>query len=653
MSSEANQANIDNLLKERRSFDPPEAFQKQAYCSSYEEYTKVWQQSVDDPETFWREQAQRWLSWHKPFSTVLSWNPPEAQWFADGEINAAYNCLDRHVENGKGDKTAIIWEGEPGDQQTYTYKELLAKVCQCANALSQLGMARGDRVTLYMPMVPEAAIAMLACARLGLTHNVVFAGFSADALAERNCDAEARLVITADGTWRRGEKQMLKQTVDEALKSSPTVEKVLVLQRLGDKTTMQSDRDVWWHELVDKQPTECEPANLPSEHPLFILYTSGSTGKPKGIMHTTGGYMLGTTLSSHYIFDMKDEDVFWCTADVGWITGHSYVVYGPLANAATIFIYEGAPTYPDAGRFWQMIERHKISTFYTAPTAIRAFMKAGDGWITRSDLSSLRLLGTVGEPINPKAWEWFRDVIGQGRCPVVDTWWQTETGSIMIAPLPGATPTTPGTATKPFFGIEADIVDHEGNSLPANQGGYLVIKKPWPSMARTIWKNPERFYNAYWSHFPGIYFTGDGARRDEAGNFWIMGRIDDVLNVSGHRLSTMEIESALVSHEAIAEAAVVGKPDEVKGQVVACFVTLKGQIDASPELEQNLKEHVAHRIGAIARPAEIRFTDKLPKTRSGKIMRRLLRDIVNGTETSGDMTTLEDRNALESLRESS
>ncbi|MFW7379048.1 MAG: acetate--CoA ligase [Oligoflexus sp.] len=646
------ESRIDHLLDESRLFQPQPEFQAKAHVSSMVDYQKTWQRSVGDYEGFWDEQAKSSLDWHQAYQQVLDWQPPYAKWFVGGKLNACYNCVDRHVKNGLGQKTALIWEGEPGDARKVSYAELLDEVSRCGNALKSLGVKPGDRVSIYMPMTPELVAAVLACARIGAVHSVVFAGFSAESLAERNQDAGAKLLITADGLWRRGEILNLKELVDEALQDSPTIERCLVLKRTGEKVSMQEGRDVWWHDVVNQASNECPPEWVDSEHPLFILYTSGSTGKPKGILHTTAGYLLGTAYTSRLIFDLKEEDIFWCTADIGWVTGHSYVTYGPLANAATVLIYEGAPNAPDPSRFWQLIEKYRVSIFYTAPTAIRSFMKWGDEWLEKSDLSSLRLLGTVGEPINPKAWLWYREKVGGNRCPIVDTWWQTETGCIMIAPLPGATPTTPGTATKPFFGIDADIVDKSGRSLGPNQGGYLVVRKPWPSMLRTIWGNPERYEAAYWNHVPGCYFSGDGARRDEHGNFWIMGRIDDVLNVSGHRLSTMEIESALVSHESVAEAAVVAKPDDLKGQAIACFVVLKQSQQVSDALKKDLREHVAHHIGAIAKPDEIRFTDSLPKTRSGKIMRRLLRDIVAGRESSGDLTTLDDRGVLESLRES-
>lgn len=642
---------IKSVLSEDRTFEPQAEFRQSAHISSLDQYDALWQKSIADSEGFYREQALQRLSWAKPFTEVLDWQEPHAKWFADGEINACYNCVDRHVEAGLGDKVAFHWEGEPGDTRKVTYADLKVAVSQCANALKALGVGKGDRVTLYMPMVPELAISVLACARIGAVHSVVFAGFSADALADRNNDAGAKLVITADGVNRKGAVLALKERVDESLSHSPSVEKVLVYKRTATAVTMVPGRDVFWHDLVPKQSTDCPCEPLPAEHPLFLLYTSGSTGKPKGILHTTGGYLLGTAMSFHYVFDHKPDDVYWCTADIGWITGHSYIVYGPLANGATSVMYEGAPTFPDASRFWKLVEKYKVSLFYTAPTAIRAFMKLGDQFVDGHDLSSLRLLGTVGEPINPKAWMWYRDKIGGGRCPIVDTWWQTETGAIMVTPLPGATPTKPGTATRPFFGVDAVVVDQDGNEVPHGTGGLLVIRQPWPSMLRTIYGDDERYKKTYWSKVKGMYFTGDGARKDAEGNIWIMGRIDDVINVSGHRLSTMEVESSLVSHPAVAEAAVVGRPDDIKGEAISCFVTLKGDAEGDDALRKTLIDHVAQHIGALARPDEIRFTPSLPKTRSGKIMRRFLRDIAAGRLTEQDASTLEDVSVLENLRD--
>jgi acetyl-CoA synthetase len=648
MSSPA--SNITSVLKETRVFPPPPAFAANAFVKSPVEYDLLWKRAKDDPEGYWGEQAES-LHWFKRWDKVLVWNEPHAQWFTGGQLNASYNCLDRHLENGRKNKAAIVWEGEPGDTRVLRYQDLHREVCKFANVLKGLGIKKGDRVTIYMPMVPELAVAMLACARIGATHSIVFGGFSAEAVADRNNDAKARLLITADGGWRRGKVVPLKQNVDAALAKSPTVEKCVVFNRCDQTVEMKPGRDLWWHELMADASADCPAEPLDSEHPLYILYTSGSTGKPKGVLHTTAGYLLGVSLTHKWVFDLQEDDTYWCTADLGWVTGHSYIIYGPLCNGATTVMYEGAPNYPREDRFWSIIEKYRVNTFYTAPTAIRAFVKWGDQWPGRHDLSSLRLLGTVGEPINPEAWIWYHKVIGGGRCPIVDTWWQTETGMIMISPLPGAIPTKPGSATKPLPGVVADIVDKQGRSLPANQGGFLVIKQPWPAMLRTIYGDDERFKQQYFGQVPHVYFTADGARRDEDGYFWIMGRVDDVLNVAGHRLSTMEVESALVHHPRVAEAAVVGKPDEIKGEGIACFVTLRGGAAPSDALKQELREHVAHEIGALARPDEIRFTDALPKTRSGKIMRRLLRDIAAGKQTVGDTTTLEDYSILAKLRE--
>jgi acetyl-CoA synthetase len=632
--------NITSVLKETRLFPPPEAFVKQALINVAER----------DRLAFWAEQAKS-LDWFAPFTKVLDWsNAPHAKWFLGGKINASHNCLDRHLASRKN-KAAIIWEGEPGDSRTLTYQQLHREVCQFANALKSLGVGKGDRVTIYMPMVPEAAIAMLACARIGAMHSVIFGGFSSEAVADRNNDAKSKCIITADGGWRRGKVVPLKANVDAALEKSPTVEKCIVLNRCNTAVDMKPGRDVWWHDIVANAPLKCPAEPLDSEHPLFILYTSGSTGKPKGVLHTTGGYLLGAALTHKWVFDIKENDIYWCTADVGWITGHSYIVYGPLANGSTVVMYEGAPNQPREDRFWEIIEKYRVTVFYTAPTAIRAFIKWGDQHPKGHDLSSLRLLGSVGEPINPEAWMWYHEVIGGGRCPIVDTWWQTETGAIMISPLPGAIPTKPGSATKPLPGIAAEVVDKEGKPVPANQGGFLVIKRPWPSMMRTIYGDDQRFKDTYWSNYPGVYFTADGARLDSDGYIWVMGRVDDVLNVSGHRLSTMEVESALVHHPKVAEAAVVGRPDDLKGEGIVCFVTLKQGIAAAEELKNELKAHVTKEIGALARPDDIRFTDSLPKTRSGKIMRRLLRDIASGREGSQDTTTLEDFSILAKLRE--
>jgi acetyl-CoA synthetase len=643
-------ANITSVLKETRRFEPPAGFAAAATVSEAER-DRLAKWAADDPDAFWAEQAKS-LDWFTPFTQVLDWsNPPHAKWFVGGKLNVAHNCLDRHAAGPRKDKTAILFEGEPGDTRTLTYAQLHAEVCKFANVLKGLGVVAGDRVTIYMPMVPEAAVAMLACARIGATHSVVFGGFSADAVADRNNDAQAKLVITADGGWRRGKVVPLKANVDAALAKSPSVQACVVLNRCDTAVGMTAGRDHWWHDLMAKASPDCPAEPLDSEHPLFILYTSGSTGKPKGVLHTTGGYLLGAALTHKWVFDIKDDDVYWCTADVGWVTGHSYIVYGPLANGTTVVMYEGAPNQPREDRFWEVVEKYKVTVFYTAPTAIRAFVKWGDHHPKGHDLSSLRLLGSVGEPINPEAWMWYHEVIGGGRCPIVDTWWQTETGAIMISPLPGAVATKPGSATKPLPGVAAEVVDKEGNAVPPNQGGFLVVKRPWPSMMRTIYGDDQRFKDTYWSNYPGVYFTADGARQDDDGYIWVMGRVDDVLNVSGHRLSTMEVESALVNHPQVAEAAVVGRPDELKGESICCFVTLKQGVAASDELKAAMKAHVAKEIGALARPDDVRFTDALPKTRSGKIMRRLLRDIAAGRQGSQDTTTLEDYSILAKLRE--
>ncbi len=642
--------NITSVLKESRIFPPPAEFAAQAHIKSQAEYEKLWQRAHDDPEGFWAEQAAA-LTWFKKWDKVLEWKEPHAKWFLGGKLNACYNCVDRHVQGPRKNKAAIIWEGEPGDTRVLRYQDLFREVCKFANVLKSLGVQPGDRVTIYMPMIPELAIAMLACARIGATHSIIFGGFSADAVADRNNDATARLVITADGGWRRGKVVPLKQNVDAALDKSPTVERCIVFNRCNQQINMKAGRDLWWHELMATASDQCPAAELDSEHPLYILYTSGSTGKPKGVLHTTAGYLLGTACTHRWVFDIKEDDTYWCTADIGWVTGHSYIIYGPLCNGATTMMYEGAPDAPQKDRFWSLVEKYRVNIFYTAPTAIRAFLKWGSEWPKKHDLSSLRLLGTVGEPINPEAWMWYHEVIGGGRCPIVDTWWQTETGMILIAPLPGAIATKPGSATKPLPGVVAEIVDKQGNPVPANQGGLLVIRKPWPAMLRTIYGDDERFNQQYFQQVPHVYFTADGARRDQDGYFWIMGRVDDVLNVAGHRLSTMEVESALVHHPMVAEAAVVGKPDEIKGEAIACFVTLRTGNAPTEELKKVLQQHVVKEIGALARPDEIRFTESLPKTRSGKIMRRLLRDIASGRATTGDTTTLEDFSVLAKLRE--
>jgi acetyl-CoA synthetase len=643
-------SHITSVLKEARKFPPPPAFAQQAHIKSEADYQKLWQQAKDNPEAFWAEQAKS-LHWFQPWKKVLEWNEPFCKWFVGGKTNVSYNCLDRHLDTARRNKAAIIWEGEPGDSRVLRYQDLHREVCKFANALKKLGIKAGDRVTIYMPLVPEAAVAMLACTRIGATHSVIFGGFSADAVAERNNDAKAKLLITSDGGWRRGKIVPLKQNADGAMAKSPTIEKCIVYNRCNQPVEMKAGRDFWWHELMADASAVCPAEPLDSEHPLYILYTSGSTGKPKGVLHTTAGYLLGASLTHKWVFDIKEEDTYWCTADIGWVTGHSYVVYGPLCNGATTVMYEGAPNHPREDRFWDIIEKYRISILYTAPTAIRAFIKWGDQFPKQHDLSSLRLLGTVGEPINPEAWMWYHEVIGGGRCPIVDTWWQTETGMILMSPLPGVTATKPGSCTKPLPGVVPEIVDRSGKALPKNTGGLLVMRQPWPAMMRTIYGDDERYKQQYWSHVPHAYFTADGARQDEDGYYWIMGRVDDVLNVAGHRLSTMEIESALVSHPKVAEAAVVGKPDEIKGEGIACFVTLESGNQPTEPLKNELREHVAKEIGSLARPDEIRFTDSLPKTRSGKIMRRLLRDIASGRQTTGDTTTLEDFSILAKLRE--
>ena len=641
---------IDNVLHETRSFSPSESFRAAARLSSEEEYARLYRESIEDPEAFWGRVARE-LPWMRPFERVLDWSEaPRAQWFLGGQINASQVCLDQHVQGGRGEKTAILWEGEPGDQRTLTYAELQAEVGRFANVLRARGVGKGDRVAIYMPMVPELAMAVLACARIGAVHSVVFGGFSAQALSDRIEDGGCTAVITADGGWRRGKVLPLKREVDQALEGRSGVHTVLVVRRTENEVAWKQGRDVWYHELAAEASTECEPEPMGAEDTLFLLYTSGSTGKPKGIQHTTGGYLLGAWLTCRYVFDLRENDVYWCTADVGWITGHSYIVYGPLANGATVVMYEGAPTTPHAGRFWELCAKHGVTVFYTAPTAIRTFMRLGREHVDKHDLSKLRLLGTVGESINPEAWIWYREVVGAGRCPIVDTWWQTETGSIMITPLPGLSATKPGSAMLPFFGVDAAVVDENGRELGPNQGGYLVVRKPWPSMLRGLWGDEKRYRDTYWSKFPGLYFAGDGARRDEDGHFWVLGRVDDVINISGHRLSTMEVESSLVSHDLVCEAAVVGRPDDVTGQAICAFVTPLQGTEAGDELRKELVEHVAKEIGKLARPSEIRFTDALPKTRSGKIMRRLLRDIASGTETVQDTSTIEDYTVLAKLR---
>jgi acetyl-CoA synthetase len=581
---------------------------------------------------------------------VLTWKLPHAKWFESGRLNVAENCIDRHLTSGRANKAAIIFEGEPGDVRTLTYRQLHMEVCRMANALAGLGLAKGDRAAIYMPMVPEAAVAMLACARLGVIHTVIFGGFSSEAIKDRVNDCKARIIITADGGWRRGKIVELKANVDRAVPGTPSVEHVIVLRRTGQAVPMADGRDIWWHDLLSGKPSSHRAAAFGSEHPLFILYTSGSTGKPKGVLHTSAGYLLGATITMKYVFDLKEDDVYFCTADVGWVTGHSYVVYGPLASGATVLMYEGAPNHPEPDRLWEVIDRHRASILYTAPTAIRAFMRWGDDYVNRHSLDSLRLLGSVGEPINPEAWMWYYTVVGKKRCPVVDTWWQTETGAIMVTPLPGITPLKPGSCTRPFFGVVLRVLDENGADVPGGSGGRLFLSKPWPSMLRTLWGDDERFFKQYWSELPGYYFAGDGARIDEDGYLWVVGRIDDVLNVSGHRIGTAEVESALVSHPQVAEAAVVGRPDDIKGQALVCFVTLKNGIEATPELKEAIRAHVAREIGSLARPDDVRFAAGLPKTRSGKIMRRILKEIASGSTVKGDTTTLEDFSVVAALQ---
>lgn len=651
------QDTIESILQEKRLFPPTAEFSEKAHVKSLEEYRALYEKAKADPQAFWAELATQELDWFQNWDTVLDWEPPFAKWFVNGKINISYNCLDRHLTTWRKNKAALIWEGEPGDSRTLTYAQLHREVCQMANVIKELGVQKGDRVGIYMPMIPEAAIAMLACARIGAVHSVVFGGFSAEALRDRLNDGQAKLVITADGGFRKDAAVGLKVQVDKALanNAAPSVTNVLVVQRTKQEVQMEPGRDRWWHELQKNASADCPAEPMDSEDMLFILYTSGSTGKPKGVVHTTGGYNLYTHMTTKWIFDLQDTDVYWCTADVGWITGHSYIVYGPLSNGATTVMYEGAPRPSNPGCFWDVIEKYGVTVFYTAPTAIRTFMKMGEELPNARNLSSLRLLGTVGEPINPEAWMWYQRVIGNSNCPIVDTWWQTETGGIMITSLPGAIPTKPGSATLPFPGIVADVVDQDGEPVTNESGGYLVVKHPWPGMMRTLYNDPDRFRRTYWEYLHPkdgkfVYFAGDGAHKDKDGYFWVMGRVDDVINVAGHRLGTMEVESALVSHPAVAEAAVVGKPDEIKGEEIVAFVTLDNSQQPSDALAKELKQHVVKEIGAIARPGEIRFTDALPKTRSGKIMRRLLRSLAAGEEVTGDTSTLEDRTVLDKLR---
>ncbi len=644
---------ITSVSRESRIFKPSAEFKNQANLGSFATYRRLYAESVNAPDKFWAKQAKEHLVWRKPFKQVSQWKPPHAKWFLGGKLNVSENCIDRHLGTARENKAALIFEGEPGDVRTITYKQLHFHVCRMAHILENMGIKAGDRIAIYLPMIPEAVIAMLACARIGAVHTVIFGGFSAEAIKDRINDCQAKLVITADGGWRRGKVIELKANVDRALAGAPTVHTVLVVKRCGNAVTMVEGRDVWWREAWEGAPNSHDAKAFDSEHPLFILYTSGSTGKPKGVLHTSAGYLLGAKLSSHYVFDLKENDRYFCSADIGWITGHSYVVYGLLSNGSTVFLYEGAPNQPQPDRFWQMIDRHGLTILYTAPTAIRAFMRWGDNYVLSHRLDSLRLLGSVGEPINPEAWMWYHTMIGKKRCPIVDTWWQTETGCIMITPLPGVTPTKPGSATLPFFGVVPKVLDSDGIEVPRNSGGKLAIMKPWPSMLRTLWGDDDRFKKAYFSEFPGkpgIYFTGDGARQDKDGYFWIVGRIDDVLNVSGHRIGTAEIESALVSHPAVAEAAAVGRPDELKGQALVVFVTLKSTHTASEQLKEDLRAHVGKEIGSLAKPDQVRFAAGLPKTRSGKIMRRLLKELATSGTVKGDTTTLEDFSVIAALQ---
>ncbi len=638
---------IEVLLEELRTFEPPDEFARQAVISSDD----VYERAAKDLEGFWAEQAEAHVTWFRKWDNVLVWNPPFAQWFVGGKLNISYNCLDRHVEAGFGDKVAYHWEGEPGDSRTVTYGELFEETCRLANGLKSLGVSRGDRVAIYLPMVPELPAAMLACARIGAPHTVVFAGFSAESLAGRINDAQAKVLVTADGGWRRGQIVPLKENADKALNETSTIEKVLVLKRTDGDVGFDNKRDIWYHDLIPQQSVDCPPEELDAEHPLYILYTSGTTAQPKGILHTTGGYLVGVATTHHWIFDLKrSEDVYWCAADIGWVTGHSYIVYGPLCNGATSILYEGSPDFPNKDRWWKIVEKYRATTLYTAPTAIRSLMKWGTEFPDKHDLSSLRLLGTVGEPINPEAWIWYHQYIGGGRCPIVDTWWQTETGMILITPLPGITTLKPGSATRTFPGVEAEIVDDHGKPVESGRAGYLVLTKPWPAMLRTIYGDPDRYVATYWSRFPGMYFAGDGAKRDEDGYLWLMGRVDDVMNIHGHRLSTFEIESALVDHQSVAEAAVVGRVADDRSESIVAFVTLKSGVESEDSLLSILREHVAAKIGKIARPTTIIFTDDLPKTRSGKIMRRLLRDVAQGRPL-GDVTTLANEQVVSEIRE--
>jgi len=647
MTDDEEEGRIESRLEGENIYSPPKEFVEQANVNDPE----IYEYAEENYEEFWADKAER-LDWYEKWDEVLKWDPPHAEWFVNGKLNASYNCIDRHVENGKGDETAIIWEGEPLDEtKEYTFAELQEEVSKFANALKEMGVEKGDIVTFYLPMVPELAIGVLACARIGAPHSVVFGGFSPSALNERINDAEAKVLVTADGYYRRGGEIEMWEKAQKGTKDSPSLEKVVCVDRLGREIELDGDKEVYYHDVVEDQPTECEPEKMDAEDMLFLMYTSGTTGKPKGVVHTTGGYLTGVSATHNWVFDIKDDDVYWCTADIGWITGHSYIVYGPLANGCTTLMYEGTPDYPDKDRFWQIVEKYGVTKFYTAPTAIRMFMKWGKEYPEKHDLSTLKVLGSVGEPINPKAWKWYHEQIGGGECPIVDTWWQTETGMMLITPLPGITDLKPGSATKPFPGLKADVLDERGNSVETNEGGYLVIKRPWPAMLRTLYQEPERYVETYWSEYDKeTYFAGDGARIDEDGYFWVVGRLDDVLNVAGHRLSTMEMESALVDHEAVAEAAVVGKPDEMKGQVPVGYVILESGYEPSDELAQELRAHVGEIIGPIGKPAAVRFSDDLPKTRSGKIMRRILKKLEKG-ESAGDTSTLRNPEIVEQLKE--
>jgi acetyl-CoA synthetase len=638
---------VSRQILEEKRVSPPEAFSSRARVGSMAEYERLYKQALDDPEGYWAEQA-RILDWFEPPRKILEWQPPHAKWFTGGKLNVCHNCVDRHLAQ-RGDKTAILWESEDGETITISYRDLHARVCRFANVLRSLGVGPGDPVTIYLPMIPELAVALLACARIGAVHSVVFGGFSSIALADRIRDCNARVLVTADGGRRRGRTVPLKATSDQALEGCPSIRSVLVIRRTRESVNWQEGRDHWFHDMEAKASADCPAPAFDAEHPLYILYTSGTTGKPKGVLHTSGGYLLQCAWSTRLVFDLREEDIYWCTADIGWVTGHSYIVYGPLANGATIVMYEGAPDYPAKDRFWQIVERHRVTILYTSPTAIRAFMAWGNTWVDPYDVSSLRLLGSVGEPINPAAWKWYSETIGKGRCPIVDTWWQTETGSVLISPLPGATPTKPGSATLPLPGIVPKVVTLEGRPAKPGETGYLVIERPWPSMLRTVYGDDERYRRDYWSRIPGVYFTGDAAQCDADGYFWVLGRVDDVIKVAGHRLSTMEIESALVSYAAVAEAAVVARPDEIKGEAVVAFVTLRSGEAPSKHLHEQIADHVAQTIGAIARPAEIRFAQALPKTRSGKIMRRLLRELAQKGSVTGDVTSLEDLTVIQQL----